>query len=626
MPTLSQTLLCVPLMVEQVDTARAEAIRAAEHGADMIEYRVDQYFHTQDDTPEILRLVEESPLPCIVTCRPTWEGGHYEGSEEDRLALFQALGSSAHPPRYIDVELKALTRTTTARQEIQATVDFPDPTRDVYSRLLLSTHDFQGRPADLTRRLLAIQAEPAASVSKIAFRARSLRDNLELFDILTERTCPTIALGMGEFGLMSRVLAPKFGGFLTFASLRDESTTAPGQPTLDDLLKTYRFRSIGPATRVYGIVGWPVTHSLSPLIHNAGFAEVGHDAVYLPMPIAAGGGDDTSPPTQEGGPSSPQKEQEGGLSNPQQEQGGGLSSPRRTQSTPSSSSQPGGWKAPAPDSESRDRKASALGFEASAPEGQDVSYTSFKATVLELLHHPRLDFAGCSVTMPHKENLVRLARECSWSLDEVSHLSGAANTLTIERTPEGAFASARVTNTDAAAALDCLTEPLGGLTGKRITLLGAGGVARAIAFALAAAGAQITVTNRTPARAGHLACDINAAFPDTARVQPWNDRALDTPDAFINCTSVGMTDGPAPDDSPLPAEVFAQSPCNTVLLETVYTPVRTRLLSQAQDAGWQTIDGLEMFVDQGVRQCQSWTGRPAPRDMFRRLVRNALNG
>ncbi|VAX38944.1 Shikimate 5-dehydrogenase I alpha [hydrothermal vent metagenome] len=568
MPTPSPTLLCVPLMVEQVDTARAEAIRAAEHGADLVEYRVDHYFRTQDETPELLRLVEESPLPCIVTCRPTWEGGHYEGAEEDRLALFQALGSSDHPPRYLDVELQALAKSPTARRAIHAAVEHPESARDIHTRLILSTHDFQGRPADLTRRLLAMHQEPAASICKVAFRARSLRDNLELFDMLAERMCPTIALGMGEFGLMSRVLAPKFGGFLTFASLRDESATAPGQPTLDDLLKTYRFRSIGPATRVYGIVGWPVTHSLSPLIHNAGFAEVGYDGVYLPMPIAAVG------------PAS-----------------------SRCQNEP----------------------------HADAPAGSrsheyESSYTSFKATIIELLHHPRLDFAGCSVTMPHKENLVRLARECSWSLDEVSRLSGSANTLTIERTPEGAFASARVTNTDAAAAIDCLTEPLGRLPGKRITLLGAGGVARAITFALAAAGARVTITNRTSARAEQLANDINTAFPDAARVLPWDDRGLDTPDAFIHCTAIGMAGGPAPDDSPLPDEVFAQTPGNVVLLETVYTPVRTRLLSQAQDAGWQTIDGLAMFVDQGARQFHSWTGHPAPRECFCRLVRTALNG
>ena len=122
---------------------------------------------------------------------------------------------------------------------------------------------------------------------KVAYRARSIRDNLELFDILSERQKPTIALGMGEFGTMSRVLAPKFGGFLTFASLRDASATASGQPTIEELLGMYRFRSIKPSTKVYGIIGWPVTQSMSPLVHNAGFDAIGWDGVYVPMPVEA---------------------------------------------------------------------------------------------------------------------------------------------------------------------------------------------------------------------------------------------------------------------------------------------------------------------------------------------------
>jgi 3-dehydroquinate dehydratase/shikimate dehydrogenase len=148
-------------------------------------------------------------------------------------------------------------------------------------------HDFNGRPKDLTRRLLDAWSEPAAAAVKFAFRARSIRDNLEIFEILRDAPKPTIGLGMGEFGLMSRVLAPKFGGYLTFASLRDTAATAPGQPTIHDLLGMYRFRSIGRDTKVYGVIGWPVSQSMGPLIHNAGFAAVGWDGVYLPLPVAA---------------------------------------------------------------------------------------------------------------------------------------------------------------------------------------------------------------------------------------------------------------------------------------------------------------------------------------------------
>lgn len=287
------TQVCVPIMVEEHASAIRDATLAAEHGADLIEFRVDVFFEDQEESTDlladrinrVLALVKASPLPCIVTCRPHWEGGEYHGNDDERVSLYEALGTSDHPPAYIDVELATYTRSANIRQKINIAVNHPKQQRAVSTRLILSTHDFTGRPADLTRKLLAMQNEPACSVIKIAYRARSIRDNLELFEILREQTKPTIALGMGEFGVMSRILAPKFGGFLTFASLRDESTTAPGQITIEDLLNLYRFRKIKPTTKVYGIIGWPVKQSMSPLVHNAGFEHIGWDGVYVPMPV-----------------------------------------------------------------------------------------------------------------------------------------------------------------------------------------------------------------------------------------------------------------------------------------------------------------------------------------------------
>lgn len=541
------TLVCVPIMVETVERAIADAALAGEHGADVVEYRVDELFSGLDDLPAVQRLVEGSPLPCIVTCRPTWEGGHYDGDEDERVAMFEQLGACDAPPRYLDAELAAYLHSANKRMKVDLAVDHPAQQRALRTRLILSSHDFSGRPADLTRRVLRMQAEPAASVCKVAFRARSLRDNLELFDLMAESNKPMIALGMGEFGLMSRILAPKFGGFLTFASLRDEQTTAPGQPSLDDLLRLYRFRRIGRDTRVYGVVGWPVGHSRSPLIHNAGFDEVGHDGVYIPLPVASG-------------------------------------------------------------------------------DDPETSFASFKATMLELIEHRALGLAGCSVTLPHKEHLVRLASEQGWGLDAVAAASWSANTLAVERDSRGLAIGVRVVNTDAAAALQGLEHALGGLRGRNILLLGAGGVARAIAFALAGEGARLEITNRTADRAAQLVSDVNEAAPGTARPLPWAEREHATADAVVHCTSMGMAGGPAPDESPLGAGAFAEMPRETVLLETVYAPVRTTLLSMARDAGWRTIDGVEMFVEQGAAQFELWTQRPAPRETFARLVRDALNG
>jgi 3-dehydroquinate dehydratase/shikimate dehydrogenase len=341
-------LVCVPITVHEEAAALRDADLAKNAGADLVEFRIDEFFSGSGDEREektILRLVAQSPLPCIITCRAASEGGQYDGDDTDRISLYERLGTASgkgeHPPRYIDCELATYTRSANLKQKVNLAVDHPAQLRDLRTSLILSMHDFNGRPADLTRRVIQASAEPAASIIKIAYRARSLRDNLELLELPSHLSKPTIALGMGEFGLMSRVLAPKFGGFLTFASLRPTSTTAPGQPTVRELLDVYRFRSIRRATSVYGVVGWPVAHSLSPQIHNAGFEAVEHDGVYLPLPIAAS--DDA-----------------------------------------------------------------------------EASYLSFKSTLLDLVEHPHLDFKGCSVTIPHKENLVRLAREQQWGMDETS--------------------------------------------------------------------------------------------------------------------------------------------------------------------------------------------------------------
>jgi len=86
---------------------------------------------------------------------------------------------------------------------------------------------------------------------------------------------------MGERGLMSRILCSKFGGYLTFGTLDSSKVSAPGQPTIKDLLDLYNFRRIGPDTKVYGIIGKPVSHSKSPIVHNQAFKSVDFNGVYV---------------------------------------------------------------------------------------------------------------------------------------------------------------------------------------------------------------------------------------------------------------------------------------------------------------------------------------------------------
>lgn len=537
------TLICIPIMVHDPEAALRDAAAAKAAGADLVELRIDEFFAGEEHQAAAVEgLVADSPLPCIVTCRVAAEGGHYEGHEEARVGLFErlamAVGPGAHPPRYLDIEQAKLS--PAALKRLMLAMEHPEQERDLAASLIVSSHDFAGRPADLTRRILGMRRQPA-SVLKVAFRARSIRDNLELFDLLLERDRPTIALGMGEFGLMSRVLAPKFGGFLTFASLRPSSATAPGQPTIGELLDLYRFRSIGPATAVYGVVGYPVGHSISPQVHNAGFGAIGHDGVYLPMPIIEG-------------------------------------------------------------------------------------YESFKATLGELLDHPRLNLRGLSVTIPHKENLVRLARESGWEIDPVAAAVGAGNTLVAERHSDGRVSRCRVLNTDVPALVDSLRELTGDLAGKRVAVVGAGGVGRAAAYGLAAAGAQVTVYNRTPERGRTLAESLaGVSGPGTIAAADPGLLAAARPDAYINCTPMGMA-GAGLGPAAIPEEILSNSAPGAVVLDTVYNPEDTALVLAARKAGLRAAGGVSMFVRQAAAQFSAWTGVPPPTGLFERTAREALRG
>ncbi len=538
-------------MVDDPGAALGDAALARDLGADLVEFRVDRLFQGEGDADGLaaaLRLCRESPLPCIVTCRAAAEGGEYDGEDAARIALYERLGAAdpardEHPPRYVDLEFATYSRSANLRQKVHLGVDHPGQQRDVATGLILSTHDFTGRPANLSRLVASMQGEPAPSVLKFAWKARSLRDNLEAFELLRERDRPTIALAMGEFGLMSRVLAPKFGGFLTFASLRDSSTTAPGQPTVRELLGRYRFRAIGPATRVFGVIGWPVAHSISPHVHNAGFEAIGFDGVYLPMPVAEG------------------------------------------------------WE-------------------------------SFKATLLSLLDARWLDLRGVSVTIPHKKNLLRLAREDRtrrWVIDPLADRAGAANTVVVN--DDGSCA---VLNTDIGGILVPALGAFGGGPGalreKRALILGAGGAARAAGVALAGAGARVSITARDAARAGELVEQLKESQRSGEKIGPvpWEGRCAERADLVVNCTPIGMSGGAQPQEQPADAALIARASPSGVLFDTVYNPSLTPWLRAGAAAGLRTVGGLEMFVTQAAAQFEAWTSAPAPVTLFRRAAGETL--
>jgi 3-dehydroquinate dehydratase/shikimate dehydrogenase len=542
------TRLCLPVLVHdaQAPTLEAALARAAAGrtaGAALVEWRVDRLAGLgQIGLEAVARLVAESPMPCVVTCRRADEGGQFEGGAGELLAVWGAAVSASPGPAYLDVELATL-QDPAAGPRLRAWLD--QALADGQTRLILSTHDFSGRPADLLGRVSAMVDEPLCRVMKLVWMARTVRDNLQAFELLEARHKPTVALCMGEHGLMSRVLQRKFGGVLSFGTLAADagaigeddagpaSRTAPGQVSIEAMRRVYRWDVLGAETAVYAVIGHPVGHSMSPAIHNAGLSAVDHDGVYLPLDIAPG-------------------------------------------------------------------------------------YEPLKATLLEMLAMPGLNFRGASVTIPHKHDLLRFVREQGGAIDELTDRIGVANTLTVT---EGG--SLHAMNTDYAAALDAVAEVWGGgpdaVAGRSVMVLGAGGAARAVVAAFAHHGARVTIYNRSVERAQTLADEFHATAAGVEALAKLSKEGR--ADVIINTTPLGMH--PHVDASPLPGDFRAWGQ-GTVVFDTVYNPPKTQLLQRAQDAGCVTIAGSEMFVRQAAGQFEAWTGQPAPLEVFRRVVAERL--
>ena len=440
--------------------------------ADLVELRLD----TVRD-PDVPRALAGRTRPVIVTCRAAWEGGQFAGSEEARRALLrQALD---HGADYVDVEFRA---------------GFADLIAVDPRRIVVSSHDFETMPADLPERVRAMRATGAAVV-KIAGKASSLRDCVTLLDVATRERGrgDLILIGMGDHGLATRVLAGRFGSAWTYAG----SVASVGQVTAEILIDRFRFRRITPQTAIFGLTGAPISHSVSPAMHNAACAATGVDAVYLPFP--------------------------------------------------------------ATDADDFLALAEALGI------------------------------AGASITIPYKVPLFERAD----AVDDTARAIGAINT--VKR--EGDRWIGR--NTDLPGFLNPLDQRGCSLAGARVSVLGAGGAARSVAYGAAGRGARVTVHARDAERARPVAALAHA------EVGPWPP-VPGSWDLLVNTTPVGMH--PRTDASP----ITIPSGSRGVVYDLIYNPGETALLRQAAAAGCTTIGGLDMLVEQAIEQFAWWTGVRPP--------------
>ncbi len=249
-------LLCATVTAPTIALLRDRRDAAARE-ADLVELRLD----TVSD-PDVPAALAGRTGPVIVTCRAPWEGGHFRGSEEERLRLLgDAWRLSAD---FVDIEWTAWDRASWAAD-----------TRG--ERVIVSHHDFEGVPLDLRGRFAAM-ASTGAAVVKLAITANALADCMS-FAGLHAAGQRHVLLAMGAPGLITRLLPDRFGSAWTYAG----DGVAPGQVPLSRLRDEFRFGEVSASAQLYGLAGNPIGHSVSPAMHNAAFRDARLDAVYIPL-------------------------------------------------------------------------------------------------------------------------------------------------------------------------------------------------------------------------------------------------------------------------------------------------------------------------------------------------------
>ena len=498
-PRLRVGKLCIAIQAG----SPAELVERAELGlkdARFFEFRLDSVPKPSAAIPYLKQfLAEHRDVTAIATCRRKEQGGRFTGSLQAELAI---LGDAAMAGcQILDLEVDSAEQAKPAQLA---------KLRAAGAALLISFHDFTRtrsleQVADRMERL-------KPDYIKIVSTARSLSDNLAVLRLIEDRSlfAHVVGIAMGEEGILSRILGPRAGAAFTFAALSDGIETAAGQMSARTLLDSYRVDQLDQATRIFGVAGNPIAHSLSPLMHNTAFHREIVNAVMVPLKVR--------------------------------------------------------------------------------------SLDDMLTVVREL------PLAGVAVTMPLKQEVLpHLA-----NMDALTAKIGACNTL---RT--GADGKLYGFNTDVAGIIRPLEKRLR-LKGARVAVLGAGGAARAAVFGLVEQGAEVFVVNRTHEHAVALARQAKAK---SLKHEAFAKQKFDV---LVNATPCGMA-------GVKQAMPIAENELNaSVVFDMVYNPLETPLLKLARSRNCHAVTGLEMFVQQGARQFEIWTGKPAPEQEMLRVVEHEL--
>jgi 3-dehydroquinate dehydratase/shikimate dehydrogenase len=484
-------LVCVPI-TETNSNAFISAILEASQLADIVELRLD-YLPAQERSillGKLSAIAENANCKdLLLTFRPREQGGQQDLSLEDRRNFWLSLPQ------------KVIAAIRLADFEFDLVESLGDNSPVPWNKVICSWHNFENTPDDLIAQYDRMAATPA-SIIKIATMGNRIGDCLKTFELISyaQGKKPVIALAMSLAGVATRILSLSGGAILTFGSLRHGAESATGQVTVCDLNNFYRVKELNAQTDIFGVIGFPVGHSRSPVLHNTALASVGYNGVYLPFEVT--------------------------------------------------------------------------------DVGQFI--TDFVRPQSCKFDWP---VRGLSVTIPHKLAVMPYLDQ----IDATAKVIGAVNTIAVR--DEGLIGF----NTDVTGAMRPLKEQIE-LKGTRVSVIGAGGAARAICYGLNQCGAEVTIFTRDISKAIHLANEFKT------NLKPLDSFTGET-DIVINCTPVGMHNH-SQNHSPLPVSALGNV---SLVYDLIYTPTETVLLRNAKDAGCKTLSGLSMLVSQAAEQFRLWT-------------------
>jgi shikimate dehydrogenase/3-dehydroquinate dehydratase type I len=520
-------MICIPVTSHSNEEALRAIARSIPH-ADFIELRIDLI--GDGNLAELISAAhrQSASVKVIITCRKKEEatrGGisampaHAPviTAKEKMALLKEAITLGAD---FVDIELAEGKRAIHELQSLCAESGGK-------TKLIISYHNLKETPRFAKLRAIFNQcAKFDPAVVKIITTARNAEDNLVTLNLIPfarRHSRNIIAFCMGDKGLLSRAVAPLLGSYLSFAALEKERRSAPGQFMVREMKSIRKLfgdkqREPLPSTSFFQrstpqnfvLLGNPVGHSLSPLMHNKALKKMGFDENYSAFCVQD------------------------------------------------------------------------IGRAAEGIRGMNIR--------------------GASVTIPFKETVMQYLDD----IDDDALALGAVNTIVNNN---GCLAGY---NTDWLGLMLTLKKAMT-IKNKTFAVIGAGGTARAAVYGILKEGGIPMIFNRTPEKGKKLAEEFNISFHSLSAIKKFKAECL------INTTSVGMF--PHADKAPVKMTALAGY---KYVMDVIYNPLKTKLLSDAEKHGCRILSGLDMFVHQGAEQLRLWTGKEPPRALMKNVILKRL--